>query len=104
MVILDPKNEFRETRVIRCSLGPLPGPEKVPLFGADCTKFASLAVMASEWREICSVREQYSLIHLIQGKLLFMCGLHKICITRGGCWRMARNLLSSRAILSCLQN
>ena len=25
------QNELRETRVIRCSLGSLPGPEKVPL-------------------------------------------------------------------------
>ena len=26
------QSELRETRVIRCSLGSLPGPEKVPLF------------------------------------------------------------------------
>ena len=25
------QNELRETRMIRCSLGSLPGPEKVPL-------------------------------------------------------------------------
>ena len=47
---LTQKMNFRETRVIRCSLGPLPGPEKVPLFGADCTKSASLADVVSKWR------------------------------------------------------
>ena len=58
---LTQKMNFRETRVIRCSLGPLPGPEKVPLFGADCTKSASLANVVGEWREICSVRKQFPL-------------------------------------------
>ena len=58
---LTQKKNFHETRVIRCSLGPLPGPEKVPLFGADCTKSALLADVVGEWREICSVREQFPL-------------------------------------------
>ena len=41
---------------------------------------------------------------LVQGRLLFLCGLHEICVTRGYRWRMARNLLSSRAIpVICLQ-
>ena len=41
---------------------------------------------------------------LVQGRLLFLCGLHEICITRGYRWRMARNLLSLRAIpFICLQ-
>ena len=55
------QNELRETRVIRGILGPLPGPEKVPLFGVDCTKSASLTDVVGEWREICSVREQFPL-------------------------------------------
>ena len=55
------QNELCETRVICCSLGSLPGPEKVPLFGADCTKSASLADVVGEWREICSVRKQFPL-------------------------------------------
>ena len=41
---------------------------------------------------------------LVQGRLLFLCGLHEICVTRGYRWRMVRNLLSSRAIpFICLQ-
>ena len=41
---------------------------------------------------------------LVQGRLLFLCGLHEICVTRGYRWRMARNLLSLRAIpFICLQ-
>ena len=55
------QNELSETRVIRGSLGSLPGSEKVPLFGVDCTKSASLADVVSEWHEICSVREQFPL-------------------------------------------
>ena len=55
------QNKLRETRVIRSSLGSLPGPEEVPLFGADCTKSALLADVVGEWREICSVREQFPL-------------------------------------------
>ena len=55
------QNELRGIRVIRCSFGSLPGPEKVPLCGADCTKFASLADVVGKWREICSVREQFPL-------------------------------------------
>ena len=54
------QNELCETRVIRGSLGSLPGPEKVPLFGADCTESASLADVVGKWREICSVRKQFS--------------------------------------------
>ena len=47
--------------MIRGSLGSLPGPEKVPLFFfcADCMKSVSLVDAVSEWREICSVREQF---------------------------------------------
>ena len=58
---------------------------------------ADLAVLAqdlSEMRGICLVRGQF-LCWLVQGRLLFLCGLHKICVTRGYRWRMARNLLSS---------
>ena len=55
------QNELCETRVIRCSLSSLPGPEKVPLFGADCMKSASLADVIGEWCEICSVHEQFPL-------------------------------------------
>ena len=55
------QNELRETRMIRGSLGSLPGPEKVPLFVADCTKSALLADVVGEWREICSAHEQYPL-------------------------------------------
>ena len=47
--------------MIHCSFGSLPGPEKVPLFGADCMKFASLLNVVGEWREICSVRKQFPL-------------------------------------------
>ena len=53
------QNELRETRMIRRSFGSLPGPEKVLLLGADCTKFASLADVVGKWHEICSVREQF---------------------------------------------
>ena len=53
------QNELHETRVICGFLGSLPGPEKVPLFGADCMKSASLADVVGEWREICSVHEQF---------------------------------------------
>ena len=45
--------------MIRGSLGSLPSPEKVPLFGADCTESVSLADVVGEWREICSVYEQF---------------------------------------------
>ena len=55
------QNELRGIRAIRCSFGSLPGPERVPLFGADCTKSASLAGVVGEWREICSVHEQFPL-------------------------------------------
>ena len=55
------QNELRGICVIRCFFGSLPGPEKVPLFGADCTKFASLMGVVGEWHEICSVREQFPL-------------------------------------------
>ena len=55
------RSELRETRVTRCSFGSLLGPEKFPLFGADCTKSASLADVVGEWREICSVRKQFPL-------------------------------------------
>ena len=56
-----PQNELRETRVILGSLGSLPGPEKVPLFGVDCMKSASLVDVVGEWHDICSVREQFPL-------------------------------------------
>ena len=55
------QNELRETRMIHGSLGSQPGPEKVPLFGVDCTKSASLTDVVGEWHEICSVREQFPL-------------------------------------------
>ena len=61
------QNELHETHVIRCSFGSLPDPEKVPLLCADCTKFASLAIIVGGWCEICSVHEQFSLVCLIQG-------------------------------------
>ena len=51
---------------------------------AKCAESARFAVNSFCW--------------LVQGRLLFLCGLHEICITRGYRWRMARNLLSSRAI------
>ena len=53
------QNELCETHVICGSLGSLPGPEKVPLFGVDCMKFASLADVVGGWCKICSVREQF---------------------------------------------
>ena len=46
--------------MIRGFLGSLPGPEKVPLFGADCMKSASLTDVVGKWCEICSVREQFA--------------------------------------------
>ena len=55
------QNELRETRVIHGILGPLPGPEKVPLLGADCTNSASFMDVVGKWREICSVRKQFPL-------------------------------------------
>ena len=55
------QNELRGILVIRCSFGSLPGPEKVPLFGVDCMKFALLAGVVGEWCEICSVHEQFPL-------------------------------------------
>ena len=55
------QKELRETRVICGSLGSLPGPEKVPLFGVDCMKSALLMDVVGEWHEICSVREQFPL-------------------------------------------
>ena len=39
----------------------LAGPGKTPLPVRICTKSASLAVIVGEWREICSVREQFFL-------------------------------------------
>ena len=63
---------------------------------------ADLAVLAQdlgEMRGICWVRGQFLLLSG-PGKT----GLHEICVTRGYRWRMALNLLSSRAILFiCLQ-
>ena len=53
------QNELCKTRMIHGFLGSLPGPEKVPLFGVDCTKSASLADVFGERREICSVRKQF---------------------------------------------
>ena len=67
---------------------------------------ADLAVLAQDLREM---RESAwfavnSFCWLVQGRLLFLCGLHEIGVTRGYRWRMARNLLSSRAIpFICLQ-
>ena len=55
------RNELRKTRVIRCSFGSQPGPEKVPLLVRICTKSASRVDVVGEWHEICSVREQFPL-------------------------------------------
>ena len=65
--------------------------------------FAVLAPDLGEMRGICLVRGQF-LSSSDPGKTLFLCGLHEICVTRGYRWRMALNLLSSRAIpFICLQ-
>ena len=60
MVILDPKQitrNSRDSQFLRLTAWS----RESSSFGADCTKSASLADVVGEWREFCSVREQFPL-------------------------------------------
>ena len=95
------QNELRGIRVIHVITQYSPRPEEGQGNGANCAEFAWLYLTQNELRETHVIRCPL-VHHLVQRKCFFWCGLHEICITRGYCWRMAQNLLSPQAILSCL--
>ena len=60
MVILDPKRITQNSRDL-LFLRITAWSRESSSFGADCTKSASLMDVVGEWREICSVHEQFPL-------------------------------------------